>query len=121
MGSFLWGPSIPGSLWPFPITFGGVPAGVPLTPLLHHIPFLFGGGVQAAELRVEQSPHPKPKPPPEHLKFGQTFTDHMLTIEWSRADGWGPPRIRPFQDLRLHPASSALHYAVEVSPKNSLK
>ncbi|XP_015706200.1 branched-chain-amino-acid aminotransferase, cytosolic-like isoform X1 [Coturnix japonica] len=69
---------------------------------------------RAAELRVEHSPHPKPKPPPEHLKFGQAFTDHMLTIEWSRADGWGPPHIRPFQDLRLHPASSALHYAVEL-------
>ncbi|XP_042746609.1 branched-chain-amino-acid aminotransferase, mitochondrial-like, partial [Lagopus leucura] len=69
---------------------------------------------RAAELRVEQSPHPKPKPSPEHLKFGHNFTDHMLTIEWSRADGWGPPHIRPFQDLCLHPASSALHYAVEL-------
>uniref|UniRef100_A0A8C9LAF3 branched-chain-amino-acid transaminase n=1 Tax=Pavo cristatus TaxID=9049 RepID=A0A8C9LAF3_PAVCR len=69
---------------------------------------------RAAELRVEQSPHPKPKPPPEHLKFGQAFTDHMLTIEWSRVGGWGPPHIRPFQDLSLHPASSALHYAVEL-------
>ncbi|XP_048149479.1 branched-chain-amino-acid aminotransferase, cytosolic-like [Corvus hawaiiensis] len=26
----------------------------------------------------------------------------------------GAPKIRPFQELRLHPASSALHYAVEL-------
>ncbi|XP_053824347.1 branched-chain-amino-acid aminotransferase, mitochondrial isoform X1 [Vidua chalybeata] len=38
----------------------------------------------------------------------------MLTVEWSRAGGWGRPQIRPFQELRLHPASSALHYAVEL-------
>ncbi|KAM6188316.1 uncharacterized protein WM294_015665 [Sarcoramphus papa] len=38
----------------------------------------------------------------------------MLTVEWTQASGWGRPRIRPFQDLRLHPAASALHYAVEL-------
>lgn len=69
---------------------------------------------RAADLRVELSSNPKTKPEGGALSFGQIFTDHMLTVEWSRGGGWGPPHIRPFQDLRLHPASSALHYAVEL-------
>uniref|UniRef100_A0A8C3BKB7 branched-chain-amino-acid transaminase n=1 Tax=Cairina moschata TaxID=8855 RepID=A0A8C3BKB7_CAIMO len=73
-----------------------------------------GAAERAADLRVELSSNPKTKPEGGALTFGQIFTDHMLTVEWSRGGGWGPPHIRPFQDLRLHPASSALHYAVEV-------
>ncbi|XP_074793889.1 uncharacterized protein LOC141976680 isoform X2 [Natator depressus] len=38
----------------------------------------------------------------------------MLTVEWDRDRGWGQPHIKPFQNLSLHPASSALHYAVEL-------
>lgn len=46
--------------------------------------------------------------------FGKHFSDHMLTIEWSESGGWEAPRIKPFQNLSLHPASSALHYSIEV-------
>lgn len=38
----------------------------------------------------------------------------MLTITWSEKDGWEAPQIKPFQNLSLHPASSALHYSIEV-------
>ncbi|KAM4901221.1 branched-chain-amino-acid aminotransferase, cytosolic isoform 3-T3 [Sylvia borin] len=38
----------------------------------------------------------------------------MLTIEWSLASGWEKPCIKPLENLSLHPASSALHYAVEL-------
>lgn len=38
----------------------------------------------------------------------------MLTIEWSESGGWEAPRIKPFQNLSLHPASSALHYSIEL-------
>ncbi|XP_074990999.1 branched-chain-amino-acid aminotransferase, mitochondrial-like isoform X1 [Calonectris borealis] len=69
---------------------------------------------RASQLEVERSRSPRPKPDPQGLQFGRVFTDHMLSVEWSRAGGWGRPRIRPFQDLRLHPACSALHYAVEL-------
>ncbi|XP_074875099.1 branched-chain-amino-acid aminotransferase, cytosolic-like [Buteo buteo] len=69
---------------------------------------------RASELEVERSRSPKAKPDPRELVFGQIFTDHMLTIEWTQGSGWGRPRIHPFQDLSLHPASSALHYAVEL-------
>ncbi|GAB0202123.1 branched-chain-amino-acid aminotransferase, mitochondrial [Grus japonensis] len=69
---------------------------------------------KASELEVQRSSSPRPKPDPRALPFGRVFTDHMLSVEWSRAGGWGRPRLHPFQDLRLHPAASALHYAVQL-------
>ncbi|KAM4901224.1 branched-chain-amino-acid aminotransferase, cytosolic isoform 6-T6 [Sylvia borin] len=44
----------------------------------------------------------------------------MLTIEWSLASGWEKPCIKPLENLSLHPASSALHYAVESFDQNEL-
>ncbi|XP_062387716.1 branched-chain-amino-acid aminotransferase, mitochondrial isoform X2 [Sardina pilchardus] len=38
----------------------------------------------------------------------------MLTIYWSEQDGWQVPQIKPFQNLSLHPAASALHYSIEL-------
>ncbi|XP_016088170.1 branched-chain-amino-acid aminotransferase, cytosolic-like isoform X3 [Sinocyclocheilus grahami] len=38
----------------------------------------------------------------------------MLTVSWSEAGGWQAPQIKPFQNLSLHPASSALHYSIEL-------
>src|SRR5690348_7828570 len=37
----------------------------------------------------------------------------MLSIEWTAADGWLPPRITPYQNLSLDPASCVFHYAFE--------
>uniref|UniRef100_A0A7M4F0B5 Branched-chain-amino-acid aminotransferase n=2 Tax=Crocodylus porosus TaxID=8502 RepID=A0A7M4F0B5_CROPO len=56
----------------------------------------------------------KEKPDPSGLVFGTVFTDNMLTIEWSLASGWEKPHIKPLENLSLHPASSSLHYAVEL-------
>ncbi|KAJ8598947.1 hypothetical protein CTAYLR_009644 [Chrysophaeum taylorii] len=43
--------------------------------------------------------------------FGKVFSDHMLVAEW---DGeWGAPRIEPFGDLKISPAASSLHYALQ--------
>ncbi|XP_074427604.1 branched-chain-amino-acid aminotransferase, mitochondrial isoform X5 [Larus michahellis] len=69
---------------------------------------------RAADLSLERSGAPRAKPGPGDLVFGREFTDHMLSVEWSRDGGWGPPRIHPFRDLRLHPATSALHYGVQL-------
>ncbi|KAI0209344.1 Branched-chain-amino-acid aminotransferase, cytosolic [Lamellibrachia satsuma] len=54
------------------------------------------------------------KPDPGKLVFGHEFTDHMLEIEWTLANGWGPPTICPLHDISLHPAAKVLHYAVEL-------
>ncbi|XP_058136525.1 branched-chain-amino-acid aminotransferase, mitochondrial isoform X2 [Dasypus novemcinctus] len=70
---------------------------------------------KAADLQLEmtQEPHKKPDPS-ETLAFGKTFTDHMLMVEWTAQTGWGRPRIKPFQNLTLHPASSSLHYSLQL-------
>lgn len=81
------------------------PLSLPLPPSL---------SPQAADLTIERSSACRPKPDPSSLVFGKQFSDHMLTIEWSESGGWEAPRIKPFQNLSLHPASSALHYSIEL-------
>ncbi len=45
----------------------------------------------------------------EDLKFGRTFSDHIFVADYE--DGkWQKPRILPFGELTLTPASSSLHY-----------
>ena len=45
--------------------------------------------------------------------FGQHFTDHMFTVEWTPDAGWHDARIEPYGPLTLDPATSVLHYAQE--------
>jgi len=53
------------------------------------------------------------KPNPETLEFGKFFTDYMLLANFK--DGtWQEHRIVPFAPLALHPASTALHYSVQI-------
>lgn len=37
----------------------------------------------------------------------------MLTIEWTRTDGWQTPTIQPYQNLSLDPATCVFHYGFE--------
>ncbi|XP_042201037.1 branched-chain-amino-acid aminotransferase, mitochondrial [Callorhinchus milii] len=69
---------------------------------------------KAADLQIEINKQPKVKPDNDSLVFGKSFTDHMLTVGWNSEKGWQRPHIKPFQNLSLHPASSALHYSVEL-------
>ena len=48
------------------------------------------------------------------LPFGRTFTDYMFTMEYTRAEGWKNPEIKPYQPLSLDPAANVLHYGQEV-------
>ena len=43
--------------------------------------------------------------------FGKHFTDHMVAIDWTLANGWKAPRVVPYGPLMLDPASLVLHYA----------
>jgi len=45
--------------------------------------------------------------------FGQHFTDHMFTVEWTPESGWHDARIEPYGPLSLDPATAVLHYAQE--------
>lgn len=37
----------------------------------------------------------------------------MLSIEWTAASGWLAPRITPYQNLSLDPATCVFHYGFE--------
>ncbi|XP_062337161.1 branched-chain-amino-acid aminotransferase, mitochondrial [Osmerus eperlanus] len=84
------------------------------------LPFCMGSlrfassSFKAADLTIERSTALQAKPDPSTLLFGKQFSDHMLTIYWSEKEGWKAPHIKPFQNLSLHPASSALHYSIEL-------
>ncbi|KAK0970112.1 branched-chain-amino-acid transaminase bat2 [Friedmanniomyces endolithicus] len=56
---------------------------------------------------------PKDTIPHNQLIFGRNFTDHMLSLEWTASEGWLAPRITPYQNLSLDPATCVLHYAFE--------
>ena len=53
------------------------------------------------------------RPAKEDLVFGTTMSDHMLTIEWDKENKWSAPKIIPYQDLKISPAASCLHYGLE--------
>ncbi len=66
-------------------------------------------------IRIERTAAPKAKPTDEStLGFGKIFTDHMAIIDWNKEKGWYDPRIVPFENLSLHPASTCLHYGSEI-------
>ncbi|MEU9884862.1 branched-chain amino acid aminotransferase [Sphaerisporangium sp. NPDC051011] len=46
--------------------------------------------------------------------FGQTFTDHMITIEYTEGRGWHDARLEPYGPLTLEPATAVFHYAQEL-------
>lgn len=50
----------------------------------------------------------------KHLVFGRNFTDHMLSIEWDKASGWGKPEIIPFGPFELPTSATSLHYGMSV-------
>lgn len=48
------------------------------------------------------------------LGFGKYFTDHMFLMDYSAEKGWYDPRIIPFQNFSIHPASTVFHYGAEI-------
>src|SRR3954452_11249748 len=45
--------------------------------------------------------------------FGKAFTDHMVTVTWTAADGWHDAQVRPYAPLQLDPSADVLHYALD--------
>lgn len=71
-------------------------------------------GLDASKLVFTKTTTPKQKLPNDELVFGKTFTDHMLEVEWTQADGWGVPKISPYHKLSLDPSTVVFHYAFEL-------
>ncbi|MEU3165296.1 branched-chain amino acid aminotransferase [Streptosporangium sp. NPDC006930] len=46
--------------------------------------------------------------------FGQVFTDHMISIDYTEGEGWHDARLMPYGPLSLDPATSVFHYAQEL-------
>ncbi|EAU93503.2 branched-chain-amino-acid transaminase [Coprinopsis cinerea okayama7 len=70
--------------------------------------------LDASKLVVTLAKTLKPLPDPESLVFGQTKTDHMLTVHYNPKTGWQTPEIRPYANLELDPMSSCFQYCPNV-------
>jgi branched-chain amino acid aminotransferase len=46
--------------------------------------------------------------------FGQVFTDHMVTIQWSADRGWHDAQVGAYGPFTLDPATQVFHYAQEI-------
>jgi len=67
------------------------------------------------EITINLAIKKKEKPTDESkLGFGQTFTDHMLLIDYDTNRGWHNARIEPYGVLKLDPAAVCLHYGQEI-------
>lgn len=67
-------------------------------------------------LPFTHTPHPQPATPHRRAEilaapgFGRFFTDHMVTIRWSTAQGWHDAEVGPYRSIELDPAAMVLHY-----------
>ena len=69
-----------------------------------------------AEIEFTITPTDNPTPDAERAKilqdpaFGQQFTDHMVSIDWTEEDGWHNAQVRAYEPISLDPASNVFHY-----------
>jgi len=50
----------------------------------------------------------------EELVFGRLYTDHMLSIDWTKDGGWDAPKIMPYGPIKMETSATALHYGISV-------
>ncbi|NLA65883.1 MAG: branched-chain amino acid aminotransferase [Leucobacter sp.] len=46
--------------------------------------------------------------------FGKVFTDHMVSIVWTREAGWHDAKVMPYGPISMDPGASVLHYGQEI-------
>ena len=66
------------------------------------------------KISVTRTTSPKQKPDQNKMGFGKVFTDHMFIMDYETGKGWHNPRVQPYQNISLDPASPVLHYAQEI-------
>ena len=66
------------------------------------------------DIKITETKNPSTMPKESELGFGKHFTDHMFVMDYEAGKGWYDPRIIPFQNISLHPASTVLHYGAEI-------
>ncbi|MBL0901252.1 MAG: branched-chain amino acid aminotransferase, partial [Reyranella sp.] len=71
-------------------------------------------------LTFARVPHKSPTPAAKRAEllknpgFGRVFSDHMVTIKYSDADGWHDAKVGPRGTIPMDPAAAVLHYAQEI-------
>ena len=70
---------------------------------------------RASDTVIKKTERGNTKPHPDKLVFGETYSDHMLTIKHTANSGWEKPVIEPLKAFSIHPGAKVLHYATEVS------
>ena len=66
------------------------------------------------DIKITRTQTPKEKPDQSKLGFGKIFTDHMFIMDYTEGKGWHDPRIEPYHNLELSPASMVFHYGQEM-------
>lgn len=66
------------------------------------------------KITVEKAAVLKEKPSLNGIPFGKYFSDHMFIMDYDEGEGWHDPRVVPFANFSLSPASIVFHYAQEI-------
>ncbi len=66
--------------------------------------------MHVTEIQVTRTTKPQTPPADETLSFGNVFSDHMFMMDYLEGKGWHSPRIVPYQNFSLDPATCVLHY-----------
>ena len=71
-------------------------------------------------MKINSNPNPNPLPDAERDEkiaaggFGKYYTDNMVTIDWSEADGWSDANLNAYGPITLDPATAVFHYGQEI-------
>jgi branched-chain amino acid aminotransferase len=65
-------------------------------------------------IEIIRNEQPRAIPPIEQIGFGNYFSNHMFTMDYSIEEGWHNAKIEPYGDLVLSPATMSLHYGQEI-------
>jgi branched-chain amino acid aminotransferase len=63
-----------------------------------------------SNIAITRNPRPAAPPPDDSLTFGNVFSDHMFLMEYHEGKGWHDPRVVPYAQFSLDPATCVLHY-----------
>ncbi|GAN11388.1 branched-chain amino acid aminotransferase, cytosolic [Mucor ambiguus] len=73
----------------------------------------FTSELSASKLQIKKADTLKPLVANNELVFGNTFTDHMISVDWDEKNGWAAPQLHPYENLSLAPSAVVFHYASE--------
>ena len=71
-------------------------------------------------MKINLNPNPNPLPDAERDEkiaaggFGKYYTDNMVTIDWSEAQGWSDANLNAYGPITLDPATAVFHYGQEI-------